>query len=96
MHSHQIPHWLTCIKGAFRALDGNIATIFKENDPPYLVRAHHRHGLWALEHGTIGQCVFEDSRITPERFGVKSFEELQGIPLEILHSLTDEVENESS
>lgn len=83
LHSHAFDHWLHCISGAARIEIDGVQTIVKPGDR-YLVQAHAQHGVWPLQSGTVLRCVHEHADIHPDRA-------LEGIPLEWLTRLTDEV-----
>lgn len=83
LHSHAFDHWMTCTKGsASIVIDGKYATV-TEGDR-YMVEAHKQHGVWPETVGTTLECRHEHADIHPDRAG-------DGIPLEWLHRLTDEV-----
>jgi mannose-6-phosphate isomerase-like protein (cupin superfamily) len=83
LHSHTFDHWMTCISGSARIVIGGEQSTVKPGDR-YLVEAHKQHGVWPLESGTVLECRHEHADIHPDRAG-------DGIPLEWLHRLTDEV-----
>ncbi len=83
MHSHTFDHWMTCTSGSARIVIDGVQTIVRAGDR-YLVEAHKQHGCWPLESGTVLVCRHEHADIHPDKAG-------DGIPLEWLRRLTDEV-----
>ena len=84
LHSHAFDHWMECISGSARIVIDGEQTIVRKGDR-YLVEAHKQHGVWPLESGTVLRCIHEHADIHPDNING------DGIPIEWLRRLTDEV-----
>lgn len=84
LHSHTFDHWMECASGSARIVIDEHQSVVRAGDC-YMVAAHKRHGVWPLESGTVLRCVHEHADIHPDK------KPLDGIPIEWLHRLTDEV-----
>jgi quercetin dioxygenase-like cupin family protein len=84
LHSHAFDHEMQCIKGAARIVIDDVQTVLNEGGS-YMVEAHKRHGVWPLASGTVLRCVHAHEDIHPD------MKPEDGVPIEWLHRLTDEV-----
>lgn len=83
LHSHTFDHWMECTEGSAMIVLGHERRNVTKGER-YLVEAHQQHGVWPREVPAVLRCVHEHADIHPDRAG-------DGVPLEWLHRLTDEV-----
>lgn len=83
LHAHTFDHWMECVSGLARIEIDGVAQIVRPGDR-YMVEAHKQHSVTPLALDTVLRCVHEHADIHPDKAG-------NGIPLEWLKRLTDEV-----
>lgn len=84
LHSHTFDHWMECVRGSALIVIDGVKTVVRAGDR-YLVEAHKQHSVFPLESDTLLRCVHEHDDIHPDKI------DGEGIPLEWLQRLTDEV-----
>lgn len=86
LHAHCFDHWMRCEHGLARVEIEGVETIVRAGDR-YLVAAGKRHGVLALQSGTVLLCEHEvraeNGQHDPEAFSP------DGIPVEWLRRLTE-------
>lgn len=83
LHSHAFDHTMIVKRGPVRIQIDGVGSI-RQTGETYMVEAHKQHSVFPLAIDAEVDCLHEHADIHPDRAG-------DGIPMEWLHRLTDEV-----